>query len=231
MRYKFAALLLGTLAGLADGALPAPGHAQRVAEVRVMPRIGFMTPADWFYEEFQHFGIDPLEWTNGAVQASVIAGITVQAGLWNDGLWLRGEVLRTIGSETSVTHAILYGPAGFNPPQVVRTRYVVRSTITSASLDIALPTRLRLPGGVQPYVAAGAGLRHYEFDTTPLANLEDTLVLPRNGTVALVNIGAGLSVDVAGLRLGLNARDAISEYWGNRQHDFTILFGAAFSVF
>jgi hypothetical protein len=215
------------LALLVPGARAA---AQLDAQILIMPRAGVLTPADWFFEVFHHFGIDPLEWTQGAIQRSPIAGAAAELVAEQLGLRMRAELLRTIGSETSLTHAVLHTPSGFNPPHVVRTRYVVPSAITMASIDLVLPTRLMLPLGIQPYVSAGAALKHYAFDNSELQPLADLIVLPKDGATAAINIGAGATIRVRGAHLDLLVRDAISHYWNRRQHDVMVVAGLAVRV-
>jgi hypothetical protein len=211
---------------VALGALvPTAATAQNGWSLGIIPRAGALTPADWFFEEFPHFGVDPLEWTEAVIGRSGVAGVTLELEVAGTGLWIRAEALRTVGGETSLTHAVLREPAGFEPARVVRTTYPVATSITTGSLDLGLPLRFTLPG-IQPYVTAGLGGKRYAFEVARLQALSDSLVLPRDGTVLLTNLGVGAVLRVAGLDLDLLVRDALSHYWDAPQHDVMLLAGA-----
>lgn len=215
---------------VAGFAVPAIGVAQDGLMIRVTPRAGVMTPADWFYEEFRHFGLDPMEWTEAAILRAPVAGLAVEAEIPGTGLWIRGEVLRTFDAITSMTHAVLIPTNGFDPPRVERTPYRVATSVTTGTLDLALPTLLRI-GPVQPYVTAGVGAKRYAFDTDPFLDLQDRVVLPQSGVVPMANVGAGATARVAGVTVDLQVRDALSEYWGRVQHDVMVLAGVTWQVF
>lgn len=214
-------------AGLAG---PTTAAAQTGLDVRVTPRAGLLTPADWFYEEFSHFGTDPMEWTEAVILRAAVVGLAVEAEVPGAGIWVRGEALRTIDAITSMTHAVLFGTSGFDPPRVERTPYRVATTVTSATFDLAFPTRLAL-GPVQPYVTAGIGGKWYGFDTDPFLELQDRVVLPQPGVVAVLNVGAGATARLFGLTFDLQVRDALSEYWGRLQHDVMFLSGVTWNIF
>lgn len=210
-------------------ALPA-GAAAQALEVRVTPRAGALTPADWFYEEFSHFGAGPLEWTEAVLRKAPVVGLTAQLSVLDDALWIRAEVLRTVGQELSVTHAFLQEPVGYNPPRVIRTPFVLDAALTIGTLDLAFPTRFRLPLDLQPYVTAGLGGKRYAFDAGPIEQYDDQMVMPQEGVTWVINAGAGLTARVFGLDLDFLVRDAISEYWGKQQHDVFLLFGVSLPV-
>lgn len=213
------------------GAWPAASQAAAQSlQLRITPRAGAMTPADWFYEEFEHFGVEPLEWTEAALLRAPVIGLSAELAVMDDALWIRGEILRTVGQELSITHAFLRPPSGFDPPRVLRTPFTLDAAVTTATLDVALPTRFRLPLGLQPYVTAGVGGKRYDFDVAPVLSHDDQIVLPQEGTTWLVNVGAGLTARVAGLQLDLLVRDALSEYWENQQHDVIVLLGLTVPV-
>ena len=229
---------LGTAAGPTTG-LAVPGLASTPAaaqsllddlEIRIAPRVGAVTPADWFYEEFLHFGVDPVEWTEAFIYEAPILGLTVEARPGIPGLWIRGELLRTVGAVTSMTHAVLREASGFDPPQVVRTPYRVATALTVGTLDLALPLHFA-PGPIQPYVTVGVGAKRYDFDTDPFLHLDDRVVLPQPGVVPMVNLGAGLTARVLGVSWELQLKDAMSRYWGRLQHDVMVLAGATWRVF
>lgn len=213
--------MFAVLAGLM---LPASVAAQPGPELRIIPRIGVLTPPDWFYVEYAEFGVIPMEWTEAAILRSAMAGAAVELGFERIGIWIRGEVVRTVGAETAVGHAILHPASEAGPAMVIRTWFYVPTAVTIASLDLGLPTRLRLPRGIQPYVTAGLGGKHYGFDNAALDSREEHVIVPRGGTVPMVNVGVGATMALRGLTLDLLVRDAISEYWGERQND-VMFFG------
>lgn len=210
--------------------MPATAAAQGGVEIRIVPRAGLVTPPGWFYVEFASFGSGPLEWTEAAIARAPILGVTAELTHEPVGLWIRGEAMRTVGGRTAIIHAILYPASQVGPGQVVRTRWDVPSTLTIGTLDVGLPLRLRLPGGIQPYVTAGAGGKHYSFDLAALEDREERLVRPTPGTVPVFNAGVGAVLDFRGVRLDLLVRDALSEYWGEQQHDITFLAGAGIRI-
>lgn len=216
---------LAAFAVLAGTLVPVGAGAQRAVELRVTPRIGLVTPPGWFFVEYSQFGVIPMEWTEAAILRSTVVGAAVEAAFHRHGVWVRGEVIRTLGAETAVGHAILHPASEAGPARVVRTWFYVPTAMTIASLDLGFPTRLRLPGGIQPYVTAGLGGKHYTFDTTELDTREEAVIVPQGGTVPTVNVGAGATVAIRGLTLDLQVRDAISEYWGERQNDMLFLAG------
>lgn len=207
--------------------LPVSTAAQRDVSVRVTPQAGLVTPADWFYYEVTALGEGPMEWTEAALDRAYVVGAAAQVEL-GSGLWLRGNVLRTTNGETYLAYAVL-NKGVFTPPTVVRTTYRIPSTITVGSIDLAFPTRLQLPLGIQPYVTAGVGGKRYSFDRGPIA-AADRLVAPEAGTSLMANLGAGLVVRVMGVDLDLQVRDAISEYWGRQQHDVTWIAGLSWRI-
>jgi hypothetical protein len=209
---------------------PAGVTAQGGPELRITPRIGVLTPPGWFYVEYAQFGVIPMEWTEAAILRSAVAGAAAELSLERAGIWVRGEVVRTVGAETAVGHAILNPASEAGPATVIRTWFYVPTAMTIGSVDLGLPTRLRLPGGIQPYVTAGLGVKHYAFNTTVLVLREEHVIVPQGGTVPTVNVGAGAILALRGLTLDLLFRDAISEYWGERQNDVMFMAGLAFRL-
>jgi hypothetical protein len=209
---------------------PAGVAAQREPELRITPRIGVLTPPDWFYVEYAEFGVIPMEWTEAAILRSAVAGAVVELAFDRSGIWIRGEVVRTVGGESAVGHAILHPASQAGPAMVLRTWFYVPTAMTIGSVDLGLPTRLRLPGGIQPYVTAGLGVKHYTFDTAELDSREENVIVPQGGTVPVVNVGAGATMRLRGVTLDLLVRDAISEYWDERQNDVMFLAGLRFRL-
>jgi hypothetical protein len=211
-------------------AAPVGAAAQVDLDVRVIPRAGAMTPAGWFYVQYTGFFVDPIEWTEASILRAPVAGLAVELDLPGSGLWVRGEALRSIDAITAMTHAVRREASGFDPPRVEKTPYRVATSVTTATLDLALPTRLRL-GPVQPYVTAGVGGKWYGFDTDPFQTLDVNLILPQSGFVAVLNLGAGAVVELPWLTLDLQVRDAISEYWDLQQNDVMFLAGVSWQLF
>lgn len=208
---------------------PSATVAQSAVEVRIIPRAGAVTPAGWFYEEFSHLGVDPLEWTEAAILRSPLVGVTAEVAVAT-GLWIRGEVLTTLDGETRLGHKTLNSTSGNTQPTVSEEYHWVGSRLTTATLDLAFPTRFR-PLGIQPYVTAGIGAKHYSWDENAIDNPRRTLQRPESGTSLMANVGGGVRFDVVGITFDLVARDAISEYWGEMQHDVTWLAGVSWRLF
>ncbi len=196
-----------------------PVAAQMDLRVRLTPQAGLLTPADWFYYEVTQLGEGPMEWTEAAVLETTVVGLSAEVEVGETGIWIRGTVLRTLDTDTYIAFAVLNsGP--FTPPNVVRRLWWVPTDITIATLDLAFPTRLRLPLGVQPYVTAGLGGKMYAFDNSVLEGAPSGIVAPEDGTSLVLNVGGGAVIPlVRGLRLDLQVRDAVSEYWEDTQHD------------
>lgn len=211
--------------------LPAGAAAQTELEVRVSPQAGILTPAEWFYYQVTVYGEGPMEWTEAALLRSKVVGLSAEVRFGDTGIWLRGNALRTLDGETYIAFAVLNsGP--MTPPTVVRQRYWVPTEITMASLDVGLPTRLRLPFRIQPYIVAGLGAKHFTFDRAELSQGDEGLVAPEDGTELMVNVGGGAVVPVwRGIELDVQVRDALSEYWDDQQHDVTWVAGLSWRVF
>lgn len=221
---RWTVLLL--LVGLAG---PADAVAQDGWSLRVTPRAGLLTPADYFYEEFRHFGLDPLEWTEAFILRAPVFGLAAELEIAGTGVWIRGEVARTVDGIMSMRHAVLFPATGFDPPRVEKTDYRVATALTMGSLDLVFPTQLRF-GPVQPYVTAGIGGKRYSFDTDPFLDLAERVVLPQPGVVPMANVGAGAVVTVLGATLDIQVRDALSKYWDRLQHDVMVLTGLTFRL-
>ena len=212
-----AALLLG----------PVAGAAQVDARFRVTPQVALMTPADWFFYEVTGLGgSSPLVWTESSVLRSTALGLTAEAEIGQSGIWIRGNLLRTLDAETYLAHAVLQ-EAFPNPPSVRRTRYWLPTTMTLGSIELAFPTRFRLPFSVQPYVSAGIGGKHYSFDRSPLSEALAGIVQPEDGTVLMGVVGAGVVIPIRGIGLDLQIRDSMNKYWEDLQHDVLWSIGLA----
>ena len=211
---------------------PAASAAQSSRELRITPRAGMVTPDGYFYVQYGRFGLGPVEWTEAAIESAPVVGLTAEVEL-GGGLWLRGEVLRAIDASLSVAYVEAQEPVGFEPPQLARTYYDIPTTLTLGSIDLALPTRLSLPFGIQPYFTGGIGAKRYAFDRDafgPIDEQDEDLVYPSDGTSLTLNAGAGAVVRIGTLGIDVLVRDAISDYWGIQQHDVLFLLGVTLTV-
>jgi hypothetical protein len=196
--------------------MPDAGPAPRA--VRIYPRAGMLAPDRYFYEYFKNFTGDGLtEWTTGYLGRSFVAGAGVEVRLGEGGAYLRGEVLRSFDAWLSVAHSVETLRDMFFPPEVVTTWLDVPATMTFTSVQLVLPTRLEV-GPFKPYVLVGGGGKFYTFgDPTEATEVEPTL--PDAGFTWGGDVGAGFTFRVKGLQLDVQARDALSKYWGKMQHD------------
>ena len=209
--------------------VPTVSTAQVNLDLRITPRAGVMTPADYFYEQFPHFGSPPLEWTEAFIYEAAVIGLAAELEIGDSGLWIRGEVMQTLDAILSMTYAVLIETNGFEPPRVERTPYRVATALTIGSLDLALPTRFTL-GPVQPYVTLGVGGKRYSFVTEPFEELTQDIVLPQPGVVGAANLGGGAVVRLFGTHLDVQVRDAMSYYWGRLQHDVMVFAGLTWTI-
>jgi hypothetical protein len=227
------ARLRAVVGGAVLGALlagPAPAAAQHCPELRIAPRAALLTPADWLYVEFPAFGAEPLSWTQAAVLRAPLVGGTAEARWERPGVWIRGELLRSLGAETSLTHSQLRPREGFEAPRTVHAFYRVPTTLTFAGVELGLPTRLRLPRGIQPYVTVGGGAKWYGFGDAGLPDDAGIVQLPEPGMERLFQIGGGAALALGPVSLDLALRDAISHYWGRQQHDVMVLTGLSLRI-
>jgi hypothetical protein len=228
-----AAALAVALAG-APGANPLAAQVPGGAEgggapraVRIYPRAGLLEPDAYFYEYFQNFTGDGLtEWTTGYLGRAFVAGAGVEVRLGESGAYLRGEVMRSFDAWMYVAHSVETLRDLFFPPEVVTTWLDVPATWTLASVQVVLPTKLEL-GPLRPYVLVGGGGKSYAFgEPTTATDVEPTY--PSDGFTWGADVGAGLSFRFKGLHLDVQARDALTRYWGKNEHD--ILYTGALSL-
>ena len=226
------------LAASAFGLVPAPGAAQGQATtsgpatrgVRIYPRAGLLAPDTYFYEYFKNFTGDGLtEWTTGYLGRAFVAGLGVEVRLGDSGAFLRGEILRSFDAWLSAGHSIETLRDLYIPPEIVTTWLDVPTTMTLTSLHVVLPTRLVL-GPLEPYVLVGGGGKLYGFGD-PTRDNEVEATLPNDGFTWGVDLGAGLTARLFGLRLDVQARDALSRYWGKVQQDLLYTGAVSFAVF
>lgn len=210
--------------------LPASAAAQVDLDLRVSPQVGLLTPNDWFFYEVTGLGQGPMVWTESAVLRSTMLGLTAEVEIAETGVWIRGNVLRTVDGETYLAHAQLI-QAFPGAPEVIRTEYYLPTTITLGSVEVALPTRFTLPLGIQPYFTVGIGGKRYGFDQSVLAEAPGGVVQPEDGTSFTANVGGGLIAYYRGIGLDLQVRDAISSYWDDQQHDVVWSAGLTWGIF
>ncbi|HSW31708.1 MAG TPA: hypothetical protein VLH75_19650 [Longimicrobiales bacterium] len=206
--------------GASEPAPPAKG-------VRFYPRAGLLDPDAYFYEYFQNFTGDGLtEWTTGYLGRAFVAGAGMEVRLGDSGAYLRGEVMRSFDAWMYVAHSVETLRDLFFPPEVVTTWLDVPATLTLASVQVVLPTKLEL-GPFKPYVLLGGGGKSYAFGApTEATDVEPTY--PNDGFTWGADVGAGLTFRFKGLHLDVQARDALTRYWGKNEHD--ILYTGALSV-
>ena len=194
-----------------------------------MPRAGILLPDTYFYEEFRNFGGDqPTEWTNGALGRSAYVALGLEAGWKDRGLLFRGEVGRTLDEWLFVTHAIVQPRVLWDPPEIVYTYLDVPSDITFANLQVVLPARFSL-WGIEPYFLVGGGGKWYHFGE-PTEEYGVDPIFPSDGFTASLELGAGLAVELLGVRLDVQIRDGLSEYWGKYQNDLLLIGGLVWEI-
>lgn len=186
--------------------------------MRVYPRAGLLAPDAYLYEYFKNFTGDGLtEWTSASLGRAFVAGAGVEIRLGDGDIFLRGEVLRSFDGWMSAAHSVETLRDLFFPPEVVVTWLDVPTSLTLTSVQLVLPTRLEL-GPFKPYVLVGGGGKFYSFqDPSEPNDVEATL--PSSGFTWGGDVGGGVTVRVLGLHVDLQARDALSRYWGKLQHD------------
>lgn len=218
--------ILALLVALTLSSLPGLG-AQQTRSIRIMPRMGLLSPDTYFYEQYLHFAEDePTEWSTGSLGRAFVAGLGIEVGFGDTPVLLRGEIVRSFRTWLSLVHSEVVPRQFFDPPTVRSTWIDVPANLTFTSLQIVLPTRLSL-AGVQPYVFGGVGGRFYEFGAPQPGN-DVGAVLPEEGFTWGGDVGAGFTVEFAGATWDFQARDSFSRYWAKAQNDF--LFTGALGI-
>jgi hypothetical protein len=206
-----------------------PGNGGGVTQVRLVPRVGLLSPDRYLYEQFANLSGDgPVEWTDGYLRRALVVGLGVEVGRPTAGVALRGEVIRSFGGWMSVAHSIVVPRQVFDPPYVETTWLDVPTSVMTGSLQVILPLRLRIRGS-QPYVVAGVHGRRYGFDEPTSAN-EVEAILPANGVTWGGDVGAGFTIPFRRLAIDVQGRDSISRYWGKIQHDLVFSTGLIWRV-
>ena len=209
--------------------LPGPIQAQDGLVVKLLPRAGLVAPDQYFYEVFTSFATDdPAEWTTGSLGRAFVAGIAAEVSFGNDGIVVRGEVLRSFDTWLLATHNVVRPRVLFEPPRIINTYFDVPTTLTFTSLQLVLPLRLEV-WRVEPYVLLGVGGKRYGFDEPTLPN-DVGAILPSNGFVWGGELGGGFTVELFGMTADVQVRDAISRYWDKAQHDLLFTGGLLWQV-
>lgn len=223
-RYPSLLLLIASVAGWSSEA-----QGQDDLSVRVIPRFGLLSPDTYFYEEFANFADDePVEWTTGYLGRALVAGVGVEVGLESQGIFLRGEVVRSFSGWLSAVHGIVTPRVYWEPPEIVNTWLDVPTAMTFANLQLVLPTRFQ-PWGIRPYVLAGGGGKWYQFGAPTRPNTVEA-ILPSDGFTANLDLGAGFSLTLFGLDVDVQFQDTVNRYWGKTQHDLIFSGGLAWRV-
>ena len=207
----------------------APLLAQSPVTISVEPRAGAMFPDDYLYEKYTNFSGDgPVEWTDGYLGRALVLGVGVEVGRRGGPVTLRGEVMRSFDQWVSVAHSIVMPRQLYTPPYVATTWVNLRATVTTMSLQLVVPTRLTV-WRVQPYVVGGFGGKQYHFGQ-PTTPADTSAILPNGGFTWGTDVGAGVTIPVLGLTLDLQAREAITHYWGKTETDLIASGGVLWRV-
>ncbi len=197
--------------------------------LRLIPRFGLLAPDDLFYDQFKNFSGDGyIEWTSAALGRAAYVGLGVEAEVEGSGFLVRAEVARSVDGWLTAGHGILIPRVFFQPPQVVNTWFDLRANITFLSLQAVLPTRLEYRG-IEPYVLAGYAGKWYSFGDPSITN-EVEAILPGNGFTHSLELGAGLTFTLFGLRWDAQMKDSINKYWAKTQNDFVFSGGIVWEV-
>ena len=203
--------------------------AQEDLTIRVIPRFGLLNPDSYFYEEFANFADDePAEWTTGSLGRAAYAGMALEVGLEERGIFLRGEVGRSFEGWLSVVHGIVKPRVFYDPPEIINTWLDVPTALTFATVQLVLPTRFH-GWGVQPYFLFGGGGKWYHFGEPTEANTVEA-ILPSDGFTVNFDLGAGLIFALWGLDFDIQARDALNRYWGKNQNDLIFSGGLIWRI-
>jgi hypothetical protein len=206
-----------------------PPLARPPLAVRIVPRAGLFSPDAYLYEQYANFSGDgPVEWTDGYLGRALVLGIGVELGRPGGSLQVRAEVLHSFGGWLSVSRSVVVARQIFDPPHVETTWLDVPSAVTMGSLQLVIPTRLRIRSA-QPYVLAGVMGKRNGFGDPTTPN-DAGAILPSSGVTWGGDVGAGITVPVPGFIVDVQGRDAISRYWGKTQHDFVFSTGLLWRV-
>ncbi|MCG6958034.1 MAG: hypothetical protein LJF04_18750 [Gemmatimonadetes bacterium] len=207
----------------------APLAAQSSVAFSLGPRIGIVSPDRYLYEQYTNFSGDgPVEWTDGSLGRALVLGVGFEAGRPDGGVFLRGEVLRSVDTWLSVSRSIVMPRVLYDAPYVETTWLDVPATVLVTTLELVIPTRVTL-WDAQPYVLVGIGGKHYHFGEPTEAN-DVNAILPHDGFTWGGDVGAGVTVPILGLTLDLQGRDAITRYWSKTENDFVYSAGLLWRI-
>ena len=206
-----------------------PVGAQEHVGVSLGARVGMVSPDTYLYEQYTNFSGDgPVEWTDGSLGRALLVGLGFEVGRPGGGVQLRGEVLRSFDAWLSVSRSIIQPRVLYDPPYVETTWLDVPSTVLVTTLELVVPTRLKL-WSAQPYFMVGAGGKRYTFGEPTEANDVDA-ILPHDGFTWGGDVGAGVTIPMWGFTLDLQGRDAFNRYWGKTENDFVFSTGVFWRV-
>lgn len=231
MRATFAFVVSAVLcAGVATPLSAQTGKAARgPMPVRIIPRVGLVSPDAYLYEQYANFSGDgPVEWTNGYLGRALLLGLGIEVGRAGGGVLLRAEILRSVEGWLTAAHSIVIPRALFDPPRVETTWLDIPTALTMTSLQLVVPTRLTL-GSAQPYILAGLAGKRYDFGD-PTRQLEVAAILPESGFTWGGDVGAGITAPVLGFTFDFQGRDTINRYWGKTEHDLVFSTGVIWRI-
>jgi len=207
----------------------APEVSSWSPRIRIVPRVGLLSPDTYFYEEFKNFSGDGfIEWTTGSLGRAALLGLGVEVGLEGLGVNLRGEISRSFEGWLAAAHGVLIPRVFFQPPEVVTTWFDLPASVTFLSLQAILPTRFTFHG-LQPFVLAGYSGKWYSFGPPTRENTVEA-IFPSNGWTASVDLGGGVTFELLGVALEAQVRDNINRYWDKTQHDLVFSGGVVLTV-
>jgi hypothetical protein len=197
--------------------------------IRIIPRVGLMSPDVYFYEEFANFAHDePAEWTTGSLGRAAVVGLALEVKFGDRGIFLRGELSRSFSGWLSAVHGIIRPRIFFDPPEIVNTWLDVPASVTFANMQMVLPTQFK-PWGIQPYAMVGGGGKWYHFGTPTEPNTVEA-ILPSDGFTPALELGAGFSYSLFGVVFDTQIRDSINRYWEKTQHDLIFSQGLVWRI-
>lgn len=207
------------------GVLPLSGGiSAQDSSLRLVPRVGLLSPDSYLYEYFENFAGDgPMDWSSGSLGRALVVGLGVERAFKDGDVVVRGELSGAFEGWMSVSHSVLVPRDLFEPPYVATTWTDVPYSVAMAGLQVLLPLRFEL-GRFEPYVLAGVGGKYYDF-RNPLATAGETVVYPSNGFTWGGDLGVGVTVPFLGVTWDLQGRDALNSYWGKIQSDFLFTAG------
>lgn len=197
-----------------------PLVAQIEVQARLGADIGMVTPGGRLYKWENRFagGWDVTR-SQTELGSFPVIGISLDVGDPDLGFWLKARLHRSIGLQADFNGYGFNACEGYCLDPVagsVHLQWDLDSEITEFGLDLALPTRIGF-GGVEPFVFAGWGIRHYSFKLPDRSEWRG-FNLPGGGSESSVRFGCGLEFEVLGRPYSLSVMDTMADYWGDRTH-------------